>query len=86
MLIAATGYAPRTIAGATLDIEPLKHLISLCLRQATHVHIGQGGKEWFLFWGFCLVPNGGLQQEKTEPKDDGCANQQFSAGTPADAF
>ncbi len=86
MLIAATGHGPRAIAGATLDVEPLQYPISLCRRQATHVHIGQGGKEWFLFRGFRLVPNSGLQQEKTEPKDDGCANQQFSAGMPADAL
>lgn len=86
MLIAATGHGPRAIAGATLDVEPLKHPISPCRRQATHVHIGQGGKKWFLFRRFRFVPDGGLQQKKTEPEDDGCANQQFSAGMPADAL
>jgi len=86
MVIAATGHGPRAIAGATLNVEPFKHFISLCRRQTTHVHIGQSGKEWFLFRGFRPVPNGGLQQKKTEPEDDGCANEQFGAREQADAL
>jgi hypothetical protein len=76
MVIPAACYAAHTPAVTTLEVEFLKHCLSLCLGQVRHVYAWKNGVERLLWGEFQMPPHREVDQEERDPQNDARTKEQ----------